>query len=58
MAVIVKELILGIVSIIPAIIRALKRKGEKRKADALEAQKRKNAGMVTEPVSELPLDKR
>ncbi len=44
MTVIVKELILGIVNILPAIVRAFRRKSEKRKDDALAAQKRKNAG--------------
>lgn len=58
MTVIVKELILGIVGILPAIIRAFRRKSEKRKADALAAEKRKNAARHPETESELPLDKR
>lgn len=38
MTIIVKELILGLVSLVPDIIRALRRKGAKKKPEAGKAQ--------------------
>lgn len=38
MTVIVKELILGIVSLVPDVIRALRRKGSKKKPEAEKAK--------------------
>lgn len=38
MTIIVKELVLGIVALVPEIIRALRRKGSKRKPEAEKAK--------------------